>query len=375
MVGMKGLIDRISGRERILTAFSHSIADRLPVFDVVNNPEVFERILGYQNPWSDGRPTTLLAKRLGLDAVMVPVRSYTALIPPKKTWSSPSGFTDRFYVGFTVNDASWPLGMAIRECAVDETFLERIRSERIEKEDIQPILEGLKEAHSDTDDGNPIALFGGIRSAFSFLSISCGITDLSIALYDEPDLVHELVKASTDYWTEVGLRLIESKVDALYVANDMGMNGSTIISPEQLRTFFLPEFAKQCKTWKQAGGKVILHSCGNIMAILDDIASWGTDGIDALNNLQSHAGMDIKAVKQNFGDQWVLVGNIDATTTMCSDQTEDIDFALQELIEIVGYDGNAILATDHSFHKGIPMKNVLHFIHQAKKYGTPGALQ
>ena len=38
---MKGLIDRISGRERILTAFSHSIADRLPVFDVVNNPEVF----------------------------------------------------------------------------------------------------------------------------------------------------------------------------------------------------------------------------------------------------------------------------------------------------------------------------------------------
>ena len=78
MVGMKGLIDRISGRERILTAFSHSIADRLPVFDVGNNPEVFERILGYQNPWSDGRPTTLLAKRLGLDAVMVPVRSYTA---------------------------------------------------------------------------------------------------------------------------------------------------------------------------------------------------------------------------------------------------------------------------------------------------------
>ena len=57
---------------------------------------------------------------------------------------------------------------------------------------------------------------------------------------------------------------------------------------------------KQIETWKKAGGRVLLHSCGNIDAILEDLADMG---IDAINNIQVRAGMDLASTKKRIGDR------------------------------------------------------------------------
>jgi len=405
-------IDERTGRKRILAAFEHREVDRIPVFDVANNPELFLKGLGRENHWSDGAPTVKLAKKLGLDAAMVPVGSYTALIKKERTWIDDTTFIDRFGVKYTVSSSSWPLGIAIEEVALDEKFVENFKTQAtITSDDLQPVKDAVREAHTGKRD--EIAIFAGSRSAFSHLAISGGLVALSMLLYEDPELLHKLVELSTDYWTEVGLCLIETGVDALYIANDMGMNGSTLISPTHLREFFLPAFERQCAAWKKAGGRVILHSCGNIEAILPDLAAMsqgdvgtgdvGTEvgvsrledlsddksrscqsncqelipkefvpevgGIDGLNNLQTHAGMDIASVKERFGDKWTLIGNVDATTVMTSERKEDIDEAIAAVIKSAGENGGLILATDHSFHKGIPLENVYHFIEQAKQLG------
>lgn len=362
MCGPTGIV---TSRQRILLAFAHELADWIPVFDVANNPDLFSQYLGCQNPFSAGAPTVQLARKLGLDAAMVPVSSYTGLIPPKEYWTGPDSFKDRFGVGYAVSDSSWPLGIAVKEQILDEQFLHMIRDAVVQSDDIQTVRDAIAAAH--TGNSDELALFAGIRSAFSFLTISGGLVAVSLLIYEDPDLLHALVEAATDYWTQVGLRLIEAGADALYVANDMGMNGSTLISPMHLREFFLPAFARQCDTWRAAGGKVILHSCGNIMAILPDLSEMAIDG---LNNLQSHAGMDIGLVKRTYGSKWTIIGNVDATTVMTSTRKEDIDEALSSLIQVAGEGGGLVLATDHSFHKGIPVENVIHFIQKAKELGS-----
>lgn len=354
----------LSGKERVELAFAHKEADRVPVFDVVNNPEVFESLLGDGNHWSDGILNARLSRRLGLDAVMVPAGSYTGLIKREREWPAPDTFRDQFGVLFKVMDSSWPLGVAVEEVKLDRSFADSFKKLAvIRPQDLLPVENALKEAHTAED---PIAVFAGLRSGFSHLYISGGLVAISLLIYEDPDLLRELVDLSTSYWTEVGLRLIEAGADALYVANDMGMNGATLISPEHLREFFLPAFKEQCAVWKRAGGRVILHSCGNIAAILPDLAEMSIDG---LNNLQSHAGMDIQAVKEAYGKQWTLIGNVDATTVMTSENPADIDAAVIEVLKTAGKDGGFILATDHSFHKGIPFRNVTAFIDSAKRRG------
>ena len=349
-----------TGKDRIICAFEHRKADRLPVFDIVNKPDMYPKLLGVENFESRGRPTVQLAKLLGMDAVTVHSASYTCLIPPRDRFDTQDTFTDRFGLKCRVTDTSWPLGMGMDHFEVDEELIERVRAVKFADEDIREVREGIDEA------GDELAVFGSVRGTFGFLFILLGLENLSMALFEEEDLLRELIEISTDYWTEVGLKLIEAGCTALFVANDMGMNGRTLISPAQLREFFFPAMRRQFKAWKDAGGRILLHSCGNVDPVLEDLADAG---IDALNNIQVRAGMDLADVKRRIGDRVALVGNVDATGIMCQPDQSLIADAIQKVVDTAGGDGGLIIATDHSFHGAVPIENVKFFIEKAKELG------
>lgn len=350
-----------TGKQRILMAFDHKKSDRLPVFDVVNKPDMYTNILGMDNFYAKGIPAVRLALKIGMDAVLVHCAPYTCLVQPQQTWDGPDTFTDRFGIKSKMMDGSWPLGMAINPIEPDENFLKLIQDMPVTDADVQEVRSAVIEAK------DRIAVFGGARSAFSFLMIALGLENLSVLIYDDPDLLESLVAAADAYWTKVGLKLIEAGCTALYVADDMGMNQTTLISPSMLRKFFIPSLKKQVSIWKEAGGRVVLHSCGNINAILDDISLMG---IDALTNLQERAGMNLAAVKKTHGSDFAILGNVDATGVMTGNDKKAISEAIKHVISVAGDDGGLIIATDHSFHQGIPEENVLFFINEAKRLGS-----
>ena len=349
-----------TGKARVLRAFAREKADRLPVFDVVNKPDMYENLLGRNNFDSDGRLCVQLAKKLGMDAVTVHSAPYTCLIPPKEKWDSANTFTDRFGLRFQVEDTSWPLGMIMEHREADEEFLQILKSAEVTDEDVAQVRAAVEEADEE------IAVFGSVRGTFGFLFIALGLENMTYAMYDEPELLMEIIEAADDFWTRLGLKLIEAGCTALYVANDMGMNGSTLISPAQLREFFFPSLRQQIATWKAAGGKVLFHSCGNVDAVLEDLADMG---IDALNNIQVRSGMNLASVKQRIGDRVTIVGNVDATGIMCGSDQSLIADAIRRVVETAGKDGGLLIATDHSFHEGIPQENVLYFLEAAKEIG------
>ena len=349
-----------TGKQRTICAFEHKKSDRLPVFDIINKPDMYVDFLGKDNYESNGRLCVQLAKKLGMDAVTVHSLPYTCLIPHRDQFDTKDTFTDRFGITSKVTDTSWPLGMAINPRELDEELLETIRNATVTDEDVRQIKEAVEEANGE------IAVFGSTRSAFGFLFILLGLENLADAIYNEPELLEEAIEAADAFWTKLGLKLIECGCDALYVANDMGMNGRTLISPNQLREFFFPSFRKQVKAWKDAGGRVLLHSCGNIDAVLEDLADIG---IDAINNIQVRAGMDLARTKEKIGDRVTIVGNVDATGIMCQSDKSLIDDAIRQVVETAGQDGGLIIATDHSFHEGIPSENVVYFLEKARELG------
>ena len=349
-----------TGKERVLLAFAHKKADRLPVFDVINKPDMYETLLGQSNYESRGRQCVQLAKKLGMDAVTVHSAPYTCLIPPKAMWDSPNSFTDRFGLKFKVEETSWPLGMILSHREADEEFLEILKTAEVTDEDVQQVKEAVAEA------GDEIAVFGSVRGTFGFLFIALGLENLTYAMYDEPELLAEIIKAADAFWTKLGLKLIEAGCTALYVANDMGMNGRTLIAPAQLQEFFFPSLRKQIATWKAAGGKVLFHSCGNVDAVLEELADMG---IDAINNIQVYSGMNLASVKARIGDKVTIVGNVDATGILCGTDKAQIDEAIRTVVATAGQDGGLIIATDHSFHEGMPQENVLYFLEKARELG------
>ena len=79
--------------------------------------------------------------------------------------------------------------------------------------------------------------------------------------------------------------------------------------------------------------------------------------------------MDIAYVKHQYGDQLTLLGNVDSTNILPTGTPEKIEAAVIETLRIAAPGGGHILATDHSFHQGIPLKNVDIFLKAAQKWG------
>ncbi|MGV9202919.1 MAG: uroporphyrinogen decarboxylase family protein [Promethearchaeia archaeon] len=86
-----------------------------------------------------------------------------------------------------------------------------------------------------------------------------------------------------------------SKLKYIYVTNDLGYKGRTIIiSPKMFRELFKPGITRFCDVVHKYGVRVIMHSCGYIMELIPDFIEMG---IDALYPIERAAGNDIVEIK------------------------------------------------------------------------------
>jgi hypothetical protein len=86
------------------------------------------------------------------------------------------------------------------------------------------------------------------------------------------DLILENMRAHT-------ARSLAADVDAVCVADDFGTGSALMISPELFRHFFKPRYAEVFAPIRKAGKRIFFHSCGQIDAILEDLAELGVSAV------------------------------------------------------------------------------------------------
>ena len=129
----------------------------------------------------------------------------------------------------------------------------------------------------------------------------------------------------------------------------------------------LPEFQREMRELKALGVPIILHSCGDVNMYLPDLVEAGIDG---LNPLQRTANMDLKRVKDAFGDRISLVGNINASETLPYGSPADVEREVVEALRVAAPAGGYVMATDHSLHCGIPVSNVMALVKATRRHGV-----
>ena len=355
----------MNSRHRFLTALQGGQPDRVPVWDWVNNPALYQDKLGQTPHFFDGQLAAQLAQALGLDAVWVPAEGFMGLISSRWRWLDEVRYVDEWGVGYQVEAGSWPLAFPAQQ-----PIKQRADWEKLVSPDPQTpwrshyaraaIAAARRQPEQD------IAVVGGIRGPFSSTWMLMGLTQMSFTLFDDPALLTTMFQTLTDFWAAVGLQLFEVGVDAVVIHDDLGSNTATFFDPALLRQYYLPHLQRLVHTLAEGGRPVIFHSCGNINAVLADVVATGISG---LNNLQRAARMDLAAVKAAYGPKLCLIGNVDATNLMPTATPAEVEQAVQACLRLGAPGGGYILATDHSFHEGIPLENVYAFIEAGNKYG------
>ena len=96
--------------------------------------------------------------------------------------------------------------------------------------------------------------------------------------HDTPE-INRLADRLVERSVAIIANALEAGADAIAVGDDFGTQQALMLSPKTFRRFFLPRYQALFAPVKQAGKRVLFHSCGKIDAILADLREAGADAV------------------------------------------------------------------------------------------------
>lgn len=350
--------DEMTPRERFLTALNGGQPDRVPMFEFLFSQEVYQAVIGRRPEVYNAEDAVELSAALGLDGVFIPL-SGSALFEPRAgdelyqdewgtTWRPAPTWPNDAPVDFPVkNRGDWK-----KYKVPDLTGPDRTR----EFEKALKMMPGRSRQ----------GVLGCVLGPFTAAWFITGLDSFFLLMYDDPELVDEVLWAVTETWIAAGKRMVESGADAIILADDLGGTYGPLISIEQFRRHILPPFEHMTRALKELV-PVLMHNDGDIKLYLDELVATGIDGY---HPVERNAGMDLAGIKGTYGSDLCLVGNVNNKITMVGGRPDDVEEAVKECLRIAGPGGGFILGSDHSLHDDIPIDNVYALFESGKKYGS-----
>lgn len=193
-----------------------------------------------------------------------------------------------------------------------------------------------------------------------------GLERMLIALVEQPQWVDSMFAAHTQLIIDLyeGCKARGVQFDAAWLADDLGYRTGPLISPAMYAAQVAPHHARACAHFAADGLRTILHSDGDVRPL---IPHFLRAGFSALHPLEAKAGLDVAALKAEYGRSLVCFGNIDARRLAGS--RAEIEEEVHRKVEAGKRDGGYIFHTDHSVPSDVSFDSYCHALAVLDKWG------
>jgi uroporphyrinogen decarboxylase len=333
-------------KQRIIDVFTGKIPDRTPNFEVLVDNPIFSDIM--ERPMSTHTLNNIapedymdFARRIGQDVVGMCfyINPFFVEGPDGNRTALPFRITSRSDLKKLLKpDIHW----------VDHWFRQ---------------LDEYNKSVRNTD----IGLFTLLGSFFTAAYNNVfGFDQFMYMLYDDMPLVEEVLEIGSDYYAQMVEKIVERDLTFLYIGDDLAFKSATLVPPEILRAIWVPRMKKVFAPALKKQIPILYHSDGNIEAIIPDLIDMG---INALNPIEPY-GMDLQNIKNRFGKDIALVGNLDVGGPLSLGTPEEVIRDTRQLIDIAGKDGGLVVASSHSITRNVKTENFKAMIETAQTYGV-----
>lgn len=180
----------------------------------------------------------------------------------------------------------------------------------------------------------------------------------------DPKFLSYMFNAFADFLAECGKSLIDAGVDGLRTGGDLGYSDGPFFSPKHYREILAPAHRKIFAPFRRQGLPVILHTDGDIRKLIPGLID---SGVTALHPLEAKAGIDIREIKEQYGDKIALMGNMDVRKL--SGTLEDVKREVKSKVPVACEGGGYILCSDHSVPPTVPLQNYEYMLKLGRKLG------
>jgi hypothetical protein len=147
------------------------------------------------------------------------------------------------------------------------------------------------------------SMFGAGGNYFLSLAGFMGFEGAMLAMYDEPDALHELLDYLCDYdcWRIDNLTKHYPFIDIMGMGDDNATEKNPFISIEMFREFLLPRYKRVADKLKEAGKIISYHNCGRCEDFMDDMVDIGVQVWNCATPVN-----DLKAFKAKYDNKIIL---------------------------------------------------------------------
>ena len=204
-------------------------------------------------------------------------------------------------------------------------------------------------------DHSDLFLFAQVMGPISSLDWMLSTEDFMIYSMTDTEAIVQLAEKVITYEISRAKTFLDHGADAIMITDDMAFNSGLFLPPQIMDQLAWPLYKRMVTEIKaHRDVPVFLHTDGDINRALGNIVDCGFDG---LQSLQPSAGMDIESVKEQYGAQLCLMGNMDLDQLMTFSSPDEVTKQARWLCETIGQDGGFILSTCNILIDAIPVEN------------------
>jgi uroporphyrinogen decarboxylase len=241
-----------------------------------------------------------------------------------------------------------------------------------EKSDIDIIAKFMPAPKCDVDEVNKVAdefgekglirahipAFDGFGQPGCWQDASCmfGIQNLIMSTFSDPEWVHAFLKVLLERKKVFIKSLKSAKYDILELGG--GDASTTVISPEIFNEFVAPYDAQLIEAAHEGGQKIVYHTCGGMMPILEDIAAMKPDAMETFSPVAMGGDTRLEEAKQRIGEKVCMIGGFDQFHFFTGCTEMETRREVRRCFDAAGKNGGFILSpSDHFFEADLKLIN------------------
>jgi uroporphyrinogen decarboxylase len=171
-----------------------------------------------------------------------------------------------------------------------------------------------------------------------------GTENLSLAWYDYPDLMHEMMEFFADFIIETSRPVLEKiQVDCFVLNEDLSMKGGPLLGPDTYREFIFPHLKRLVEFFRSHGTTYIAVDSDGDPTVL--IPLFLDAGVDTIWPIERASNVSPQEWRTRFGKSLRLWGGVDKR--IIPNGPKAIRAHLREFIPLIE-EGGFIPTVDHT---------------------------
>ncbi len=368
-------------KQRVLAALRHEEPDRVPTGENAVDYTLVEGILGhatlYNSRWRemtalwDGRRDEIvrdyclahveLPRTLEWDYVRVPV------VPSKQEYRRPvmtgpySWLDDKGReVGFQPDSGSISLAATDPDMTIDDLpdADAPVTIDQTELEAVRYVVRELGPTHF-------IVGRSPVDGTFPWQQ-TVGMEEFLMRMVTDPEFVQRAVAVHVNRSLAYIAAMLDAGCDAVMTTDDYSDNRGPIMGVERFRRFILPGLKRQCEAIHARGAYFIKHTDGNLWGVLDQMVGVGIDG---WHGIQPSIGMDLRLLKQRYGDKLCFFGAVNCET-LVDGTPDEVRAEVRYAIQHAAPGGGLVVTSGNVLQPGVKLENYLAGRQATREFGA-----